>query len=461
MIEDIMFDGKLRFIGLLLVVAIAISMAVESEGGLQLVADIALCALMVLGLAVATRSGKNYRLTDALCIGLSMAIIIALATFNARPMLPGLIIFVVIPASSRLPRLGRVFVYIASIAIVVGLYFVAASIRTIDSIVPLCVAPALAAIIAFTESALKERQSAEESRKLLDELVKAQEQLAETEAEERGRIARREIRRTIGGMLADAVVQLEASGGFMVGEPTKAERLVGKARETIDAALSKLRAESRGKEDADAAESIRIVLAHADRDVGESLAHALSLEGDISVDARSENEASLASICAARTFDLALVDEDLPPRGGSAAIKVLAVASPSLKCLLLSAFPDSEVEAAAREAGAVGVADRGANRAGIPAEIRGALRGREGSASIRAADDTPAVPAAPVDKPEFSSRELQILGLIAKGFSNKEIADRLFLAEGTVKNRVSDILLKIGARDRTNAALKARNLGLV
>ncbi|NOZ72188.1 MAG: response regulator transcription factor, partial [Chloroflexi bacterium] len=56
---------------------------------------------------------------------------------------------------------------------------------------------------------------------------------------------------------------------------------------------------------------------------------------------------------------------------------------------------------------------------------------------------------------------LEVLRLLAEGLTNREIARRLFLAEGTVKNYVSNILGKIGARDRTQAALRAQELGLL
>jgi DNA-binding NarL/FixJ family response regulator len=60
----------------------------------------------------------------------------------------------------------------------------------------------------------------------------------------------------------------------------------------------------------------------------------------------------------------------------------------------------------------------------------------------------------------LSTRERQILGLLGTGASNKEIADQLCLAEGTVKNHVTSILTKLDVRDRTQAALRARQLGL-
>ena len=61
----------------------------------------------------------------------------------------------------------------------------------------------------------------------------------------------------------------------------------------------------------------------------------------------------------------------------------------------------------------------------------------------------------------LSERETEILTLITNGASNREIAKRLFLAEGTVKNHVTNILGKLGVRDRTQAAVKAKDIGLV
>jgi len=61
----------------------------------------------------------------------------------------------------------------------------------------------------------------------------------------------------------------------------------------------------------------------------------------------------------------------------------------------------------------------------------------------------------------LSERELDILRLLSQGASNKEIADRLVITVGTVKNHVTNILAKLGVRDRTQAALKAKELGLI
>ncbi len=75
-----------------------------------------------------------------------------------------------------------------------------------------------------------------------------------------------------------------------------------------------------------------------------------------------------------------------------------------------------------------------------------------------------APPARPVDAglaEPLSDRELEVLKLVANGLSNREIAERLYLAEGTVKNYVTSLLGKIGARDRTQAALRGRELRLL
>jgi DNA-binding NarL/FixJ family response regulator len=73
------------------------------------------------------------------------------------------------------------------------------------------------------------------------------------------------------------------------------------------------------------------------------------------------------------------------------------------------------------------------------------------------------VPSAALDQlvDPLSEREQEILCLIAHGASNKEIAGQLFITEGTVKNHVTHILRKLDVRDRTQAALKARELGLL
>jgi len=72
----------------------------------------------------------------------------------------------------------------------------------------------------------------------------------------------------------------------------------------------------------------------------------------------------------------------------------------------------------------------------------------------------PSAQSEPLVEP-LSDREIEVLKLIANGASNKEIAAQLVIAEGTVKNHVTNILGKMGVRDRTQAAMKAKELGLL
>jgi DNA-binding NarL/FixJ family response regulator len=65
------------------------------------------------------------------------------------------------------------------------------------------------------------------------------------------------------------------------------------------------------------------------------------------------------------------------------------------------------------------------------------------------------------DLTQLTDREREILALLTRGASNREISETLFIASGTVKNHLSNILSKLGVRDRTQAALKARELGLL
>ena len=80
--------------------------------------------------------------------------------------------------------------------------------------------------------------------------------------------------------------------------------------------------------------------------------------------------------------------------------------------------------------------------------------------ALAACTDGDAAVPLPLEEP-LSERELEILSLICTGASNKEVAAKLFITEGTVKNHVTNILGKLGVRDRTQAVVKARELRLV
>ena len=161
--------------------------------------------------------------------------------------------------------------------------------------------------------------------------------------------------------------------------------------------------------------------------------------------------------------DVVLSDIRMPGMDGIATVAALRARGDRTPVLLLTTFDDSDLPLRAREAGAQGFLLKDA----APEELREAIMqvaaGRTllqpvSTAPLRSRYPYPDQDAAHA---RFGAREVEILRLLAGGYSNKEIARTLFLAEGTVKNYVSSILEKLGTRDRTRAVLKAITLRVI
>ena len=178
------------------------------------------------------------------------------------------------------------------------------------------------------------------------------------------------------------------------------------------------------------------------------------------------------AIAAARDLapDVVLMDLRMPGTNGVEATAAILAARPTTKILVLTTFDDDDSVFPALRAGAVGYLLKDVSSAELRRAVRDAAAGQSplqptvaakvvGELARRMAQDPrPLTPRAP---DLLSEREREVLRLIASGASNKEIAARLFIAEGTVKNHVTHILEKLGVEDRTLAALKARELGIV
>jgi DNA-binding NarL/FixJ family response regulator len=142
---------------------------------------------------------------------------------------------------------------------------------------------------------------------------------------------------------------------------------------------------------------------------------------------------------------------------------------PEVRVLALTTFDDDEDVFAALRAGAVGYLLKDVSSDRLVEAVLAAARGEsvlQPSVAAKVVARFAQLPddAAPRPQPlvvPLSDRELEVLRLLADGGSNREIATALFLAEGTVKNHVTNVLAKLGARDRTQAALRGRALGLV
>ena len=162
-------------------------------------------------------------------------------------------------------------------------------------------------------------------------------------------------------------------------------------------------------------------------------------------------------------LDVIVSDVRMPGLDGVALTRALRDRGDSTPVVLLTTFDDSELLLAAVQAGAQAFLLKDASPEDLRDAIQSAARGENWLAPVSTDPVRERFAYRDREPPQspFSEREVSILRLMAGGYSNKEIARSLFLAEGTVKNYVSDILTKLGTRDRTRAVLKAITLRIV
>lgn len=164
--------------------------------------------------------------------------------------------------------------------------------------------------------------------------------------------------------------------------------------------------------------------------------------------------------------DVILMDVQMPVLDGVAATRRLRAELPACRVILLTVFDDDEYVLEGLRAGAVGYLLKDASSARLLEAIDAAARGEaflQPSVAAKVVAQFASgggIPQSSLTEP-LTAREIEILRLLAKGHSNREIADALVLAEGTVKNHVTNILGKLDVRDRTQAVLKAQQLRLV
>lgn len=162
-----------------------------------------------------------------------------------------------------------------------------------------------------------------------------------------------------------------------------------------------------------------------------------------------------------------LMDLRMPVLGGVEATRRIRAADPACRVLVLTTFDDDEEVFAALRAGAAGYLLKDAPSEKLIEAINVAARGGsflQPSIAAKVVAEFTRLSQPPSDLrlvDPLSERELEVLRHLARGKSNKEIAAALNLVEGTVKNHMSNILSKLAVQDRTQAALKARELGLL
>ena len=214
---------------------------------------------------------------------------------------------------------------------------------------------------------------------------------------------------------------------------------------------------------------VRVLLVDDQALFREALATLLAVRPEIEVVGEAgDGDAALRQAAALRP-DVVLMDLHMPLLDGIAATRRLRVEQPAIQVLALTTFDDDEDVFAALRAGAVGYLLKDVSSDRLVEALLAAARGESMLNPSVAARVVARFAQLPEETPRrrqplvvpLSDRELEVLRLLAEGSSNREIATGLFLAEGTVKNHVTNVLAKLGARDRTQAALRARELGLL
>ncbi len=212
---------------------------------------------------------------------------------------------------------------------------------------------------------------------------------------------------------------------------------------------------------------IRILIADDQALFREALRTLISLQPDFEVVGEAADGAEAFKLCQRHHPAVVLMDLQMPVVDGVTATRRLRAERPECRVIALTTFDDDEYVFECLRAGAVGYLLKDAPSENLFAAIRAAARGEsflQPSVTTRVIAEFTRLSDPKMNPSELveplSDREREILRFIGQGASNREIADKLFITEGTVKNHVSNILGKLDVRDRTQAALKARELGL-
>ncbi len=212
---------------------------------------------------------------------------------------------------------------------------------------------------------------------------------------------------------------------------------------------------------------IKVMLVDDQTLVRQGVRSLLELSDEIEVVAEAADGKQAIQMIPETDVDVVLLDLRMPEASGLDVLQALSEKEQLPPTIILTTFDDDQVVLAGIKAGAKGYLLKdvsldelvsaikkvaGGGSLVRPAVTNRLLKGLEGVENDFSS----------LDRPDpLTERETEILRLMAGGYSNKEIANSLNVAEGTVKNHVSNILSKLGVRDRTRAVLKAFELGLV
>jgi NarL family two-component system response regulator LiaR len=210
---------------------------------------------------------------------------------------------------------------------------------------------------------------------------------------------------------------------------------------------------------------LKVIICDDQAIVCDGLEMLLKLERDIEVVGLAQDGAEAVELADARPPDLVLMDLKMPGMNGVEATRRIRSRHPETKVLVLTTYDDDQWLFDAIRAGASGYLLKDTPRAKVIEAIRGTVLGQAyldpavaGKILEQAATQQLQPPTQVTEK--LTGREEDVLRLMARGLTNTEIAERLHLSEGTVRNHVSAIFAKLGVSDRTQAAIIAIRHGL-
>ncbi|WP_410621782.1 response regulator [Amycolatopsis sp. cmx-8-4] len=202
---------------------------------------------------------------------------------------------------------------------------------------------------------------------------------------------------------------------------------------------------------------IRVVVADDQQAVREGLVALLGLLDDITVVASAGNGREAVETLVTHPADVVLMDLRMPELDGVAATRLIRRDHPGTAVVVLTTYADDTSIADALRAGARGYLTKDAGRTEIAAALRSAAAGQAiftaavSDRLVAALDGRPATRAKAELPDGLTAREAEVLGLIARGLTNAEIARELFIGEATVKTHINNAFAKIGARHRAEA----------
>jgi DNA-binding NarL/FixJ family response regulator len=214
---------------------------------------------------------------------------------------------------------------------------------------------------------------------------------------------------------------------------------------------------------------IRVLIADDQALFREGLHLLLSTQSDLHVVGEASNGEEALHLASTLSPDVILMDLRMPVLDGVSATRRLHDMQSKSKVIVLTTFDDDDAVFDGLRAGAVGYLLKDVPAEQLVEAIRTVARGEsflQPSITAKVVSEFArlshqgSASAQPLIEP-LSERELEILRMVSQGASNKEIADHASITVGTVKNHLTSILGKLAVRDRTQAALKARDLGII